>query len=611
MSRREPLDSRTGLAQYFHMRLALRATVLLAVGGMIVTALSGVAASAGTAPHDRVPVISPTAQSERALSRGFPLPQRVGIVADHADPAALAQVEASLKGAGVAYIEGNTGPVTIYVGNGPAASAALDQLGVAGPTGLPAEGYVLAVGVGKNQRKLVVLDGIDATGTYYAAQSFRQIVGRWLPGVVVRDWPGFGFRGVMESFYGPEWSQADRLSQIDFLAAHKMDTFFYGAAGDPRTGTTWDSPYGADELGRMQQVVQAAQQRHINFIYRISPEAPVAPQNGICHSSDTDRAKLLARFQQLWDIGVRQFVIAWDDVSGHFTCARDQQVYGSDPVPSAAAQTSVVNYIQQQFIDTHVGAKPLIAVPTQYAGDQTSAYRTRFDDLLTPKAHIYWTGPQVVSTTIKVSDITATQQAFPKHQLVIWDNYPVNDYATDRLLLGPLVGRAAGLERHALGITFNELQEEEPSKIVLFTEADYAWNPEAYNAGAAWDRGLGELGGRSYPALRTFAENNYSSNLDPRESLTLTPLLSTFDTAYANGRHLQPAALRLDAAFRRLQSAPDQLRAHWDNQLFLTEAKPWLTKLGIYGRAGQIAVDLLLAQRRGDGPRAWSDRLAL
>ena len=298
-------------------------------------------------------------------------------------------------------------------------------------------------------------------------------------------------------------------------------------------------------------------------------------------------------------------------MAGRFTCDQDQQVYGSDPVPSAAAQTSVVNYVQQQFIDTHPGAKPLIIVPTEYSGDQTTAYRTRFDDVLTPRAQIYWTGPAVVSPTIKVSDVTATQRAFPKHQLVVWDNYPVNDYTESRLLLGPVIGREAGVEQHALGITFNELQEQEPSLIVLFTEADYAWNPEAYNADVSWDGGLRELGGSVYPALRTFAENNHSSVLDPRESLTLTPLLSTFRTAYAQFGDVDTAAGPLSTEFARLQAAPGTLRAGWGNNLFLGEAKPWLDKLGLYGTAGQTAVDMLLAQLHGDAARAWQDRAAL
>ena len=511
-------------------------------------------------------------------------------------------------------------PVTIHVGGAtvtPSTAAALDALGVAGPDGLDAQGYVFASGEERPGHAHIVLAGVDATGTFYAAQTLGQVIeaghGRpKVPGLTVRDWPGFGFRGGMESFYGPEWSQADRLAQVDFLATHKMDTFFYGPAGDPRTGTLWDSVYDAEELGRMQEVLERARDQHVKFIYRVSPEAPIQPSRGMCHSSVADRQKLVARFEQLWGIGVRQFVVAWDDVAGHFTCAQDTETYGDDAVPIAAAQTEVVNYLQTEFIDKHPDARPLITVPTEYWGNDSTPYRTRFDNLLTPSAQIYWTGPSVVSDSISVADIIATQQAFPKHDLVVWDNYPVNDFAPNRLFMGPVVNRAAQLGEHSLGITFNEMQLQAPSQLVLFTEADYAWNPGAYDPDDSWDRGLRELGGDVHGALRTFAENNYSlGNLHPQESLSLSPLLTRFRDAYTSFADLGRPAMRTSAEFGRMTAARSTLRAGLDDPPFLAQAAPWLDKLALSGTAGQRGVSTLTAQVRGDLREAWRNRLAM
>lgn len=598
----------------------LSAAVFLVAAGLSVVTANSTARAASPAP----PNISPSPQSMTLTGHGFALPTRVGIVAGAtADQAAVDNVEQTLQRLRVDLVVRRDGsipntPVTIYVGNAaetPSAAQALTQLAAAGPDGLPSEGYVLASGIGKDGKSRIVLAGIDGTGTFYATQTLRQVIapraGRpQVPGLIVRDWPAFGFRGGMESFYGPEWSQADRLAQLDFLAAHKMDTFFYGPAGDPRTGTLWNSPYDSAELARMQQVVDHAEAEHVNFIYRVSPEAPLQPSSGICHSRQTDLQELADRFEQLWSIGVRQFVIAWDDVAGQFTCAQDQQTYGTDPVPTAAAQTSVVNYIQQHFIDSHPGAKPLITVPTQYSGTQASAYRTRFDTLLAPSAQIYWTGPAVVSPTITVPDITATQQAYPNHHLVIWDNYPVNDYTTNRLLLGPLTGRDAGLAQHALGITFNEMQEQAPSQIVLATEADYAWNAAAYNSDTSWDRGLHEIGGTAGSALQTFAENNHSSGLDGQESPSLTPAIAAFRTAYTRFGGVDTAGRVLIDQFTKLRQAEGAVRAVLD-PLFVSEADPWLRKAGLYGRAGVAAVGMLLAQIHGDRATALADRNAL
>src|SRR5690606_40602864 len=119
-----------------------------------------------------------------------------------------------------------------------------------------------------DDRAHLVLAGVDRAGTYYAVQTLRQLVldqpGRAVvPGVHVRDWPGFGLRGGMESFYGPVWSHADRLSQIEFLARHKMNAFFYGPADDVRTGTRWDAVYEGDEVAALAEVVAAGEREHV------------------------------------------------------------------------------------------------------------------------------------------------------------------------------------------------------------------------------------------------------------------------------------------------------------------------------------------------------------
>jgi hypothetical protein len=585
--------------------------------------VAGSAEAASDASVLATPVISPVPRMLSASGSTLALPASVTVVAGaSADPAAVALTRSALQNAGTTSTLTPTEPAsgpTVYVGGPnetPASASALSALGVTGPSGLPAEGYVLAASTGSDGRVRVVLSGIDKAGTYYAAQSLGQLLtrgttGAALPAVSIRDWPGYRMRGGMESFYGPTWSQNDRVAQLDFLARYKMNTFFYGPAGDDRTGTTWRSLYDSTELSGLQQIVSASAARHIQFIYRISPEAPLRPENGICHARASDRQALLARLQQVWDIGVRSFTIAWDDVHGQFICDEDRQAYGADPQPLAAAQASVSNFVQSQFIDTHPGAAPLLVVPTEYFGNQVSGYRSRFDSLLTPAATVYWTGPQVISPTITDADLTAAASAFPRHKLALWDNYPVNDYVTHRLLLGPVKGRARELAGRTEGITFNEMPQQQPSLLPLFTAADYAWNPTDYDPAASWSRALGALGGARSSALRTFAENNTSSVLDATESATLAPLIASFLQAWRTGTGLSTAAANLKQAFATLADAPAVLRQSGADALFAAEAAPWLDKAVLSGRAGQTAVDLLVNERAGAATQAAADRKAL
>jgi hyaluronoglucosaminidase len=472
----------------------------------------------------------------------------------------------------------------------PASVEALKALGAAGPEELPAEGYVLVAGRDDHGRARIVLSGVDGAGTFYAVQSLRQLLaaqanGARVDGVEIRDWPAYRVRGGMESFYGPVWSQEDRRSQIEFLARHKMNQFFYGPADDLRTGSEWDLPYEPAELARLKEIVDLARDRHVDFVYRVSPEAPMAPSQGICHARASDREKLLARFEQLWDIGVRSFVIAWDDVTGNFVCEADRDAYGHDVSPLAAAQADVTNFVQREFIETHPGASRLVTVPTEYWGTERTTYRERFDELLSTKVDIYWTGPAVVSPTITVDDLAAAKEAFPRHRIMIWDNYPVNDYTPNRLLLGPLVNRDPGLAAHVIGISFNELvRDQQASQIPLGTQADYAWNPLAYEPERSWTQTLRILGGDAYEELRLFAENNRVSLLDTTERPDLAAAIDELLTAYVEGRSVTQQLNRLDDELRRLEDLSTRLREKLGDQLMLSQIGPWLDRIGVTGQ---------------------------
>ncbi|MET7668372.1 beta-N-acetylglucosaminidase domain-containing protein [Micromonospora luteifusca] len=495
-----------------------------------------------------------------------------------------------------------------------ASGTALSALDVQGPAGLPGEGYVLAAGHDRLGRARIVLAGVDGAGTFYAVQSLRQLLVSKgsrvaVDGVAVRDWPGYQVRGGMESFYGPVWSQEDRRSQIEFLARHKMNQFFYGPADDLRTGSHWDSRYDEAELGRLKEIVDLAASRHVDFVYRISPEAPMAPGQGICHVRDADRAKLLARLTQLWEIGVRSYVIAWDDVSGNFACQEDRDAYQGDPSPLAAAQAGVTNLVQHEFIEKRPGASRLVVVPTEYWGMTPSPYKSRFDELVSTEVDLYWTGPEVVSPSITEDDLRAAQKAWPRHRIMIWDNYPVNDYSPNRLLLGPLVNRDAGMAANVVGISFNELvQHQEASQIPLGTQADYAWNPVAYDAERSWTRTLQIVGGDAYEELRLFAENNKASALDNIARPQFAALIERLIADYSAGRAVEAQLDQLDRELRRLEALPTTLRARLDNPLLLQQIGPWLDRVGATGQAGRAALGILREQDRGNGEAAWRAR---
>jgi hyaluronoglucosaminidase len=601
----------------------LAALAAVAVLAGVAGAVPAVAAPAAGPAGAALPTVWPTPHQVTARPGTVAIPAAVTeVTSAGTDPAALAALTGVLRAAGARTISQVTagrpvpaGGLAVYLGTlagNSAIPAALAALSAPSPDGLPAGGYVLAAGradIGNTGTgNAVVLAGTDGTGTFYAVQTLRQLIThRSVHAVLVRDWPSIPVRGVIEGFYGPSWSDTEIASQLRFYGANKLNTFVYSAKDDPYLRADWPDLYPAAQLSALTQLVTTAQAAHVNFVHALSPGL------SICYSDPASLQELEAKDQQLWDAGVRQFALFFDDIGTGFNCAADSTEFGSSPDPLAAAQAYLLNQFVTGFIDTHPGAQELITVPTDYAGDADSAYRQVWKASLSPDVLVYWTGVGVIPQTITAAQAQATAAEFG-HQIVVWDNYPVNDYQPTRLFLGPLVGRAANLDTQVAGFTSNPMQEPAASTIPEFTTADYTWNPAAYDQApdAAWAAGIDGYGGPGAAALQVFADDNQST---PRigtlpESPGLAADITAFWTAYHadQGPAITPglttAAARLTAAWQQIASAPGSIGRLVPHQDFTAEAGPWLAKFQAYGLAGQAAVRYLLAVKAGTATSA-------
>ncbi|MFI1393676.1 beta-N-acetylglucosaminidase domain-containing protein [Streptomyces sp. NPDC020681] len=560
----------------------------------------------------RSPQVFPKPRSLKSRTDSVRIPSAVTLVAGaDTDAAALTVVRSVLRDAGVRTIEQvddhtpvRGGRFVVHVGGhkeNAATNDALSALGVQGAEMMAAEGYVLAVGEGRDGRDHIVLSGVDTAGTYYAAQTLRQLVhGPRLRGVVIRDWPSLRRRGVVEGFYGPPWSHRQRLADLDWFGRHKMNFYVYTPKDDPYLRAEWRKPYPAADLARIGELVRRARANHVEFGHVLSPGLSV------CYSKPSEADALTAKFESLWALGVRSFVVAFDDIDyQRWNCDEDREIFGTGPAAAAGAQAHLTNAVQKAFIAEHPEAEPLQMVPTQYWGSDSTDYTRRLAQELDPEVVVQWTGVDVIAPRITRADVAAAREVFG-HPVLLWDNYPVNDYVQGRLLLGPFTGREAGLGESAIGLTANPMPQAQASKTSLFGVADYAWNDAAYDPERAWAAGLDELAGGdegTAEALRAFASVHYSSRLDPRPAPELAARIEEFRRT---GR-----AAPLYRALRAVHESPSRLRDRLEDPGFLTETGPWLDATEAWGRAALTALDMLTAQRAGHGAEAWAARQSL
>ncbi|MFI2717902.1 beta-N-acetylglucosaminidase domain-containing protein [Streptomyces collinus] len=476
---------------------------------------------------------------------------------------------------------------------------------------LPAGGYELTVGA----------DGVSLTGTgedglFHAVQTLRQLIRPWgsplfersrelgggtIASAVVRDWPGTAVRGITEGFYGTAWTQRQRLAQLDFMGRTKQNRYLYAPGDDLYRQARWREPYPARQRAGFRELAERARSNHVTLGWA------VAPGQAMCFASDDDVRALTRKLDAMWALGFRAFQLQFQDVSySEWHCGADADRFGSGPEAAARAQARAANAVARHLAERHPEAARLSLMPTEYYEDGTTDYRRALASELAKGVEVAWTGVGVVPRTITGGELADAREAFG-HPLVTMDNYPVNDYDPGRIFLGPYQGREPAVATGSAALLANAMQQPEASRIPLFTAADYAWNPRAYQPGESWRAAIADLAGgdrRREQALAALAGNDASSVLDDEESAYLRPLTEAYwRSRTAGGAGTDgDAGRRLREAFTVLRELPRRLSGTGLG----SEVGPWSEQLADYGEAGTAALGMLDAQRAGDAAAAWT-----
>lgn len=561
-----------------------------------------------------VPNVYPVPQHLRAGTGGpVPLNGRVYIVASPGtDQASIAAVQDLVAGAGgtaeVVTVLDNpaAGAAAVYLGTAAdsTVSPVLKQLGQAGAAENQkavgqAEGYAIATGQYAGI-PTAVLAGRDNDGVFHAVQTLRQLLkdGSVAP-VRVSDWPLMTTRGVIEGFYGTPWSHQARLDIIEFAGRQKMNTYIYSPKDDPLLREKWRALYSDQELRELQELIDTAAANHIRFSYALSPGID------ICYSRESDLEDAVAKLESLYSLGVRSFVIPLDDIATKVQCAEDRKEFGSGQANLAKAQASFLNDVNQRFISAKEGIQALETVPTFYNGSGSNAYKRELGQALNPGIVVQWTGEDVVSHRITRESAAAARFSYGSsgspRDLVLWDNYPVNDFSQDHLFMAPVIGRDPDLYQIVRGIVTNPMIEPYLSLPAIFNYADLAWNGPAYDPGKSMDAALKQLAGTDpevQAAVKAFVDLNQDWQDDE-----LTPsapeLRRDIDQFWADYDAGRSPSGGLKARAELLQKLPELL-PRMAVPGFAADATQWTSAAAQYGKGVEEALVMLDAAKRGD-----------
>lgn len=219
--------------------------------------------------------------------------------------------------------------------------------------------------------------------------------------------------GIVEGFYGPQWSWSQRAAVATRFAADGGKTYIYAPKGDHYLRKAWREAPDVEYLSELQGFRQHCAEQGLAFGLGISPLGLQAA------CSDEALAQFVASLQRWNQLNPDGLWLLFDDMP-------------------AGQSAEVLVDSQMQVLEavlSHSNAKHIALCPSYYSedpvldevfGQRPDNYWELLAQRVPAEVDILWTGPQVVSRTIANAEAAAVAQQLGRKPL-LWDNYPVND----------------------------------------------------------------------------------------------------------------------------------------------------------------------------------------
>ena len=434
----------------------------------------------------------------------------------------------------------------------------------------------------------IVVLGEDTDAAYYGLATLEQMLDQSVDGTMkvstFEDYAFQKYRGVVEGYYGYPWTVDGTLSFMDYAKRYKMNVFLYGPKSDPYHLGLWDEDYpetvseedsknGVRTADEMAQIAAAATASKVSFVWVAHPamQKPIDFTNE--ETTDEGIARLMTKFEHMYELGVRQFGIFVDDISNDYaTSTCDMQIY-------------MLNQVQEQLYAKYntEGSAPedqvkgLFFTPAWYTTGSSGASSNlpKFQQLH-EDIEICFTGRDVFSS---ISNSSATTfKNWIGRTPVMWWNYPVNDAEDSVFFTNPINFDYSQDSNPAniKGVLSNPMNYSEASKVALFGVADYTWNPQAFDAEQNWYDCFDAIipdDPEMADALRT-VYGNLNDDYVPTE---ISRLIAGYSGTKESAAAIKNKMIEIMDAVEKVETLADSDNAAY--RLILTEAQTSMNKL--------------------------------
>ena len=577
--------------------------------------------------------VAAAAQSQDYLKKEykvFPTPQKVTydegvtklhkqvnlVMGDQLDIYTRNRLKSVLQDHQISYTSSQTavaGATNIYLGvHGQNSQAEKEVSGISQGLFDKIDAYALSI---KNNTISIV--GKDTDAVFYGLTTLKHMLNESeapvLRNVTVEDFAEIKNRGFIEGYYGNPWSNADRAELMRYGGDLKLTQYFFAPKDDPYHNKKWRELYPEEKLAEIRELARVGNQNKTRYVWTIHPFMNNRIRFGNDADYQQDLETIKAKFTQLMDVGVREFGILADDA------------------PSPVGGYNSYNRLMKDMTDwltekqaTYVGLrKEMIFVPGQYWGNGREDELKSLNENLPTSTSMTLTGGKIwgeVSESFLSNlknNLTAGGKTY--RPVSLWINWPVTDNSKQHLILG---GGEKFLHPNVdpsllSGIMLNPMQQSEPSKIALFSAAQYAWkqwkseeeakrvNDIAFNfveTGKFTDS-------EASVAFRELGKHMINQNMDGRvvkleESVELAPKLATFMSKLKAGQDVGAEREGLRAEFAKLKAAAQLYKASGDEKM-RAQIHYWLDNTIDQMDALSALLDGTEAIEKNDSAKLW------
>lgn len=149
--------------------------------------------------------------------------------------------------------------------------------------------------------------GKDTDASFYGLVSIHHIfdqIDRNIRNLQIEDFADTKVRGFIEGFYGIPWSDEERISLMEFGGEFKMTSYIFAPKDDTyHKGANAFDLYPEERLEEIKEMAEVGNKTKTRFVWSIHPFGTNAGRDESKYKENLE--KIIAKFNQLYDVGVR------------------------------------------------------------------------------------------------------------------------------------------------------------------------------------------------------------------------------------------------------------------------------------------------------------------